>query len=249
MTIDLHNGDCLEIMKLIPDGSVDLILTDPPYNTTSCEWDNLIPFTEMWKELKRVIKPNGAIVLFSQQPFTSYLVCSNSKDFRYQFVWDKGYSTGFANANKMPLKKHEDICVFYSKLPTYNPQGLIAIKPKIKVRKKGGAGEVMGKNGTENKEYYQTATNYPTSIISTKKEKVFHPTGKAIAVLEYLIKTYTQEGETVLDFTMGSGSTMIACLNTNRKGIGIELDKQYFDIASKRITDHQATLESGFFIA
>ena len=150
--IDLKHGDCLELMKEIPDGSVDMVLTDPPYGTTACKWDSVIPFEPMWGQLKRVIKPNGAIVLFSQQPFTSYLICSNPKDFRYQFVWDKGYSTGFANANKMPLKKHEDVCVFYKKLPTYNPQGLIKIEPKIKVRKKGGAGEVMGKNGTENKE-------------------------------------------------------------------------------------------------
>ena len=196
----------------------------------------------MWEQLKRIIKPNGAIVLFSQQPFTSYLICSNPKDFRYQFVWDKGYSTGFANANKMPLKKHEDVCVFYKKLPTYNPQGLIKIEPKIKVRKKGGAGEVMGKNGTENKEYFQTATNYPTSIIRTKKEKAYHPTGKPVALLEYLIKTYTQEDETVLDFTMGSGSTGVACVNTGRKFIGIELDEHYFNVAEQRIKAAQNEL-------
>ena len=235
--IDLKHGDCLELMKDIPDGSVDMVLTDQPYGTTACKWDSVIPFEPMWEQLKRIIKPNGAIVLFSQQPFTSYLICSNPKDFRYQFVWDKGYSTGFANANKMPLKKHEDVCVFYKKLPTYNPQGLIKIEPKIKVRKKGGAGEVMGKNGTENKEYFQTATNYPTSIIRTKKEKAYHPTGKPVALLEYLIKTYTQEDETVLDFTMGSGSTGVACVNTNRKFIGIEKDDKYFEIAEKRIKD------------
>ena len=235
--IDLKHGDCLELMKEIPSGSVDMVLTDPPYGTTACKWDSVIPFEPMWEQLKRIIKPNGAIVLFSQQPFTSYLICSNPKDFRYQFVWDKGYSTGFANANKMPLKKHEDVCVFYKKLPTYNPQGLIKIEPKIKVRKKGGAGEVMGKNGTENKEYFQTATNYPTSIIRTKKEKAYHPTGKPVALLEYLIKTYTQEDETVLDFTMGSGSTGVACVNTNRKFIGIEKDDKYFEIAEKRIKD------------
>lgn len=239
--IDLKNGDCLELMKEIPSGSVDMVLTDPPYGTTACKWDSVIPFEPMWEQLKRIIKPNGAIVLFSQQPFTSYLICSNPKDFRYQFVWDKGYSTGFANANKMPLKKHEDVCVFYKKLPTYNPQGLIKIEPKIKVRKKGGAGEVMGKNGTENKEYFQTATNYPTSIIRTKKEKAYHPTGKPVALLEYLIKTYTQEDETVLDFTMGSGSTGVACVNTNRKFIGIEKDDKYFEIAEKRIKDAQCS--------
>lgn len=233
--INLMQGDCLELMKTIPDGSVDLILTDPPYGTTACKWDSVIPFDLMWDQLKRIIKPNGAIVLFSQQPFTSLLVCSNMKYFRYQFVWDKGYSTGFANANKMPLKKHEDICVFYRKLPTYNPQGLIEIEPKKKSRKIGGAGEVMGVNGVEGKLYYQKATNYPTTIIKTRKEKVFHPTGKPISVLEYLIKTYTQENETVLDFTMGSGSTGVACVNTSRSFIGIELDEKYFEIAKKRI--------------
>ena len=191
----------------------------------------------MWEQLKRIIKPNGAIILFSQQPFTSLLVCSNVKDFRYQFVWDKGYSTGFANANKMPLKKHEDICVFYKKLPTYNPQGLKEIEPKKKSRKKGGAGEVMGVNGVEGKTYYQKATNYPTTIISTKKEKVFHPTGKAVSVLEYLIKTYTKENETVLDFTFGSGSTGVAAKNTNRKFIGIEMEEKYFDIGVKRMQE------------
>ena len=191
----------------------------------------------MWEQLKRIIKPNGAIILFSQQPFTSLLVCSNVKDFRYQFVWDKGYSTGFANANKMPLKKHEDICVFYKKLPTYNPQGLKEIEPKKKSRKKGGAGEVMGVNGVEGKTYYQKATNYPTTIISTKKEKVFHPTGKAVSVLEYLIKTYTQEGETVLDFTFGSCSTGVAALNTNRRFVGVEMEEKYFDIGVKRMQE------------
>ena len=234
--IKLMHGDCLELMKTIPDGSVDLVLTDPPYGTTACKWDTVIPFEPMWAELKRIIKPNGAIVLFAQQPFTSLLVCSNIKDFRYQLVWDKGYSTGFANANKMPLKKHEDVCVFYRKLPTYNPQGLIKIEPKKNIRKIGRAGEVMGINSVEGKLYYQKATNYPTTIIKTRKEKVFHPTGKPISVLEYLIKTYTQEGETVLDFTMGSGSTGVAAKNLNRKFIGIELDEKYFEIAKYRIS-------------
>ena len=141
----------------------------------------------------------------------------------------------------MPLKQHEDICVFYSKLPTYNPQGLIKIEDKLKIRKNGGAGEVMGKNSVEGKEYKQTHTNYPKSIIQTKKEKTFHPTGKAVSILEYLIKTYTQENETVLDFTMGSGSTGVACINTNRKFIGIEKDDKYFEIAEKRIKDAQCS--------
>ena len=172
--LQLLFGDCLERMKEIPDGSIDLVLTDPPFGTTKCSWDSVIPFEPMWNELKRVIKPNGAIILFSQQPFTSLLVCSNVKDFRYQFVWDKGYSTGFANANKMPLKKHEDICVFYKKLPTYTPQGLKEIEPKKKSRKKGGAGEVMRVKHIIKKQQITQQQSYPQKKkkYSTQLEKL-----------------------------------------------------------------------------
>lgn len=232
----LMQGDCLERMKEIPDGSVDAIICDPPYGTTACKWDSIIPLEPMWEQLRRVIKPNGAIVMTSQQPFTSFLVVSCAKLFRYSWVWDKGYSTGFANANKMPMKGFEDVCVFYKKLPTYNVQNLLPIKHKIKSRIKGGAGEVMGVNGCEGKEYTQKYTNYPKGQISTKKEKVYHPTGKPVALMEYLIKTYTNKGDTVLDFTMGSGTTGVACKNLNRRFIGIELDEQYFKIAQDRIS-------------
>jgi site-specific DNA-methyltransferase (adenine-specific) len=240
--IKLLKGDCLELMKTIENGSVDAIITDPPYGTTACKWDSVIPFDLMWEQLNRIIKPNGAIVLTAQQPFTSNLIMSNTKNFRYNWVWDKGYSTGFANANKMPMKGFEDVCVFYKKLPTYNPQGLVKIEPKIKKRVIGGAGHVMGENGTEGKTYTTKYTNYPNGFIRTKKEKTSHPTGKPVALMEYLIKTYTNENETVLDFTMGSGSTGVACVNTNRNFIGIEQDENYFNIAEQRINETEYKL-------
>lgn len=195
----------------------------------------------MWEQLKRIIKPNGAILLMAQQPFTSVLVNSNLKMFRYCWVWNKGYSTGFQNANKMPMKKTEDVCVFYKSLPRYIPQGLISIKPKKRIRKSCGSGATFGgpAPGLEGKEYETKFTNYPSNIIETKKEKTFHPTGKSVALLEYLIKTYTLEGETVLDFTMGSGSTGVAAVNLSRDFIGIELDKDYFEIAKQRIEQAQ----------
>mgnify|MGYP003584912677 FL=1 len=227
-------GDCLERMKEIPDGSVDLILTDPPYQSTKCSWDSMIPFEPMWVELKRIIKPNGAIVMTASQPFTTTLIASNMKMFRYVWHWHKGYSTGFANCNKMPMKSFEDVCVFYKKLPTYNPQGLV---DSGKVNKRGSAQESMGKTGCVGGEYTQIKTNYPTDEIRTKKERTQHPTGKPVALLEYLIKTYTNEGETVLDFTFGSCSTGVACLNTNRKFLGIEMEEKYFDIGVKRMQE------------
>ena len=237
--IQLYNGDCLELMKNIPDGSVDLVLTDPPYGTTACKWDSIIPFEPMWEQLNRIIKPNGAICLFGSEPFSSALRMSNIKNFKYDWIWKKSYSTGFMNANKMPLKNTEAISVFYKMLPTYNPQGIIKINKKCN-RKRDKETTIYSNMGLKNGEYIQRFTNYPTNIISTdKKEKTEHPTQKPIALLEYLIKTYTNEGETVLDFTMGSGSTGVACINTNRNFIGIELDKGYFDIAEKRINEAQ----------
>ena len=250
MTINLHNGDCLEVMKSIPDGSIDCIITDPPYGTTACKWDSVIPFEPMWAELKRIIKPNGAIVLFGSEPFSSLLRCSNLKMFRYDWVWEKTVASNFAMSKKQPHKKHEIISVFYGKQCIYNPQ-MQAGKPYTDKREAERTGVSVGDGVNLKREpIINNGTRYPSSIQkhSNDTNNRFHPTQKPVALLEYLIKTYTQEGETVLDFTMGSGSTMIACLNTNRKGIGIELDKHYFDIASKRIADHQATLESGFFI-
>jgi len=243
-------GDCLEKMKEIPDGSVDMILTDPPYGTTACKWDSIIPLDAMWKQLKRIIKPNGAIVMTASQPFTSTLISSNMKMFRQSQVWDKKMPTGHLNAKKKILSRHEDIVMFSdSKFGhfTYNPQ-----KTKGKLRNKTPKrkaddyeGRVYGKvkHGGDN----FNADYYPTSILelsnANQRGKV-HPTQKPVALMEYLIKTYTNEGETVLDFTMGSGTTGVACVNTGRNFIGIELDEDYFHIACKRIEREtsQATL-------
>ena len=234
--VHLMLGDCLERMKEIPDGSVDMILADPPYGTTSCKWDSVIPLDKMWEQLKRIIKPNGAIVLFGSEPFSSFLRVSNIKMFRYDWIWEKEQGIGFANANKMPMKKHEVVSVFYKKLPKYCPQGLLPFSKKV-VRKETDVGEYMGKNGVSNTTYEQKYTNYPTSVLEFSRNKVgtVHPTQKPVALMEYLIKTYTQEGETVLDFVMGSGTTGIACKNTGRKFIGIEKDAGYFEIAKQRL--------------
>ena len=238
--IDLRLGDCLEVMKTIEDNSIDAIITDPPYGTTACKWDSVIPFDFMWEQLNRIIKPNGAIVLFSAQPFTSALVMSNPKMFRYDYTWDKKKLTGVLNAKKMPLRRHEDICVFYKKLPTYNPQKKYNGK-KTGIKKHIVNSENYSKTDKINT-YKDDGSRYPTSIIDSingvinnSKEKVKHPTQKPILLMEYLIKTYTNEGETVLDFTMGSGTTMVACKNTNRHGIGIEKEEKYFKIAKERI--------------
>ena len=226
----LYNGDCLELMKNIPDGSVDLVLTDPPYGTTACKWDSVIPFEPMWEQLKRIIKANRAICLFGSEPFSSALRMSNIKNFKYDWIWQKSNVMGFLNAKKRPLKETENISVFNSKI--YYPQGL-EINEKGK-NKRGKQTETLGKYELINKSKYK---NYPRTILQFKSERGFHPTQKPIALLEYLIKTYTNEGETVLDFTMGSGSTGVACINTNRNFIGIELDKGYFDIAKERIEE------------
>ena len=242
--IKLIKGDCLEKMKEIESGSVDLILTDPPYGTTACKWDSVIPFEPMWEQLNRIIKPNGAIVLFGGQPFTSLLGASNIGNLRYSWVWKKSRATGHLNAKKMPMKNIEDILVFYENLPTYNPQGVVECDIE---RHNSRSNSMRGKTteptstitgGIEFKAYKQTLTNYPRQIIEVASEgKTVHPTQKPVELLEYLIKTYTLENETVLDFTMGSGSTGVACVNTNRNFIGIEMDDNYFEIAKKRINE------------
>ena len=235
----IYNEDCLEGMKRIPDKSVDMILCDLPYGTTKNKWDSIIPLGKLWEQYERVIKGNGAIVLFGSQPFTTALNNSNTKLYRYEWIWIKNNSTGFQLANKRPMKKHEIISVFYNKQPTYNPQGL---QPYGKVNKRGS----MGDNWDEmsSNQYIQKYTNYPTQLLeySYDKEKL-HPTQKPVALFEYLIKTYTNEGETVLDNCMGSGTTAIACLNTNRNFIGFELDKEYFDMANERISKHKQELK------
>jgi DNA modification methylase len=228
----LMQGDCLERMKEIETGSVDAIIADPPYGTTACKWDSVIPFAPMWEQLKRIIKPNGAIVLFGSQPFTSALVMSNVKMFKYCWVWDKVNPTGHLNAKIRPMKKLEDICVFSKEKPAYFPQG-IHFYPRKKTRNAATNGaDCYGKHGNENISLWK---GYPTERIKIKNENGLHPTQKPGALLEYLIKTYTHEGETVLDFTMGSGTTGVAAKNTNRHFIGIEKDPDYFAIAQKRI--------------
>lgn len=232
MRVDLKCGDCLEIMKDISDKSIDMILCDLPYGTTKNKWDSIIPLNELWEQYERIIKDNGAIVLFSQMPFTAELVNSNLKLFRYEWIWKKENGTGFLNAKKMPLKIHENILVFYKKLPTYNPQMRTGFKPyKCK----------QGRHSTNYGAYEQghiTESNgerYPIDIIEFKKDTGLHPTQKPVALLEYLIKTYTNEGDVVLDNCMGSGTTGVACKKLNRNFIGIELDEKYFNIAKERI--------------
>lgn len=237
--IDLRQGDCLELMKEIPNKSVDMILCDLPYGTTACKWDTIIPFEPLWKQYNRIIKDNGAIVLFGSEPFSSQLRLSNLKNYKYDWVWDKVSVVGFANAKKMPLYNVEYISVFYKKLPTYNPQGIIKVNKLIKngsTHKTKSEKGITAINGGRFKESYkQEYTNYPKQILSFNREAGYHPTQKPVPLLEYLIKTYTNENETVLDNCVGSGSTGVACINTNRSFIGIELDKNYFEIAKNRI--------------
>lgn len=238
MQSKLYKGDCLEVMKQIPDGSVDAVITDPPYGTTQCKWDSVIDFGLMWEQLNRVIKPNGAVVLFGSEPFSSALRMSNIKNYRYDLIWNKIRAAGFLNANRMPLKQHENISLFYKKQPTYNPQKYID-KPYDKTKyngrhmKENVLGSYVSKISKNNGE------RFPKSILkfsqNWSRQQQIHPTQKPVPLMEYLIKTYTNENETVLDFTMGSGSTGVACVNTNRNFIGIEMDDNYFNIASERI--------------
>ncbi len=246
----LIQGDCLEIMAKIPDQCVDMVMTDPPYGTTACKWDSVIPFEPMWEQLKRIIKPNGAIVLMASQPFTSALIMSNVKMFKYCWVWEKSKATGHLNAKKRPLVKHEDIVVFYGKQPIYNPQDLV--KKKVPTVSKGNRGSKGAGSSGEcynlaQKDAIQVYTNYPLSIIqhNVDMKATYHPTQKPVALMEYLIKTYTNEGEIVLDFAMGSGTTGSACVNLNRKFIGIELDQTYFEIAKERVREAKnATIQT-----
>lgn len=231
----LMRGDCLEKMKEIPDCSVDMVLADPPYGTTACKWDSIIPLDPMWGQLKRVIKPRGAIVMTAAQPFTTTLIASNMTMFSYEWVWIKSKITGVLNAKRMPVRKHEQVLVFCSKKSTgtYNAQGLIK---KGTMTKQGGNSDNYGERNAGH--YMQEFTGWPRDVIDIKSEgKTVHPTQKPVALMEYLIKTYTNEGETVLDFTMGSGTTGVACANTGRRFIGIELDDDYYQIACDRIGD------------
>lgn len=232
--MQLFNGDCLEVMKSIPDASIDAIITDPPYGTTACKWDSVIPFDLMWEQLNRIIKPNGAIVLFGSEPFSSYLRMSNIKNYKYDWKWDKVIGSGFQVAKYKPMIRSEDVCIF----GTGGKVNYYPIKIKRDKPIKGYAVNNSLSNPLANSDKkVRTYTHKnPTNILEFKKVKgTVHPTQKPVDLMEYLIKTYTNENETVLDFTMGSGSTGVACKNLNRKFIGIELDKNYFEIAKKRI--------------
>lgn len=244
--IDLYHGDCLEVMKAIPDGSIDMVLTDPPFQITQCKWDKIIPFDAMWQHLRRITKQNAPMIFTASQPFTSMLVMSNLKEFKVEWIWEKAVGSNFATLKYQPMKEHESVLVFS------NGGGKTPYYPIKEPRKGSGSARMnYGHNGSKTGEAngsqnfkgwkegdYDKELRNPSSVQyfnNRESCRGLHPTQKPVALLEYLIKTYTQEGETVLDFTMGSGSTMIACLNTNRKGIGIELDEVYFEIAEKRI--------------
>lgn len=240
----LLNGDCLKLMAKLEPGSVDMVMADLPYGTTECAWDSIIPFDELWNMLRQVTKPGAAIVLTADQPFTSALIMSNIKEFRYCWTWVKEYTTGFMNANKMPLKNTEDVCVFYRQLPVYNPQGVK--HHEIQKHVKRGAvnadysdrgGGTYNATGVAHSEYKRSLAGYPKQTLSFgRDDKQHHPTQKPVALMAYLIRTYTNPGDVVLDPCMGSGSTGVACAMTDRKFIGMELDPAHFATAQKRVS-------------
>jgi len=248
--LKLYNEDCLIAMdRMIEDGvKVDAIITDPPYGTTACKWDSVIPFDLMWEQLKRVIKPDGAIVLFGSEPFSSALRMSNIKQYKYDWVWKKERGTNFLNFKYQPSKETENIMVFGNMATSYSKKGNLIYYPQMRegkayTQKQGFIGDAVArdKGSRENKKNIVTknkGTRYPSNLLEFSNEKGLHPTQKPLTLMEYLIKTYTNESETVLDFTMGSGTTGVACKNLNRDFIGIELDKDYFEIAKERIEKH-----------
>lgn len=245
----IYNMDCLEGMdKMIEQGiKIDAIITDIPYGTTKCKWDTIIPFEYMWERLKLLRKDTTPIVLFGSEPFSSSLRISNMKEYKYDWYWRKSRTNGFFNVRKMPLKDIETISVFYNKLPTYNPQGIEVYGKEIK-NSKGkldNSNHISGHNGGSLKtnNYIQPFTNYPKQVLDFQSvQRTLHPTQKPVELIEYLIKTYTNENDTVLDFTIGSGTTAIACINTDRNYIGFEMDSTYFDLANKRIEEHKSQI-------
>lgn len=253
---ELHHGDCLKLMPSIPDGSVDMILADLPYGVTANHWDSVIPMTELWEQYRRIVKPNGAIALTATQPFATDLIVAARDIFRYDLIWEKVKATGFLHANQMPLRKHESVLVFYNRLPTFNP-----------VKRAGGKPFHVKRRSTRNTSNYNSSydptaqlpnldgSRYPTSVLDVRYEAGFfnassngkrtiHPTQKPIALMEYLIRTYTNEGEVVLDNCMGSGTTGVAAVQCGRRFIGIELDPTYFAHASKRIEEKHLQIGS-----
>jgi site-specific DNA-methyltransferase (adenine-specific) len=240
-------GDCLEVMKQIPDKSIDMILCDLPYGTTACHWDTIIPFEQLWAQYKGIIKNNGAIVLTASQPFTSALVMSNIKMFKYEWIWDKLRGSGFNYARYQPMRQHENILVFYEKPPAYNSDGELYEKP-VTYKMAGTPSDSAHMTHTD-KDRITTATHHKkTSVIQFKKvnQNAVHPTQKPVALFEYLIRTYTNSGDLVLDNCIGSGTTAIACMRTGRNFIGIEQEQKYVDIANKRIEEEKENLKSLF---
>lgn len=231
----LYQGDCLEIMPRFDPKSVDMVLCDLPYGRTRNKWDTQIPLDKLWSELERIVKDNGVIVLFAQTPFDKQLGSSNPKMLKYEWIWVKKQGSGHLNAKKMPLKRHENILVFYKKLPKYHPQ---MAEGKAYTAQSGRASDNYGKQ--KSTLTVNNGTRYPTSILEFKSEKGMHPTQKPVALCEYLIKTYTDEGDTVLDCCMGSGTTGVASCKLNREFIGIEKEQQYFDLSLKRISESLA---------
>ena len=240
--VDLHLGDCLEILPTLEDNSVNLVLVDLPYGTTACKWDSIIPLDDLWKQYNRICKESGAMVFTAAQPFTTILAASNIQNFKYEWIWEKPQGTNPMNAKVMPLKSHENILVFYRKKPVYNPQmwqstpysGFKSDTAKI--------GEVYGKAQSRHRDNPE-GSRYPKTVLKFKQEKGLHPTQKPVGLMEYLIKTYTNPGDTVLDNTMGSGTTGVACVNTGRNFVGIESDEKYYSIAGERIASAEPVEE------
>ena len=244
--IELYKGDCLELMKNIPDKSIDMILCDLPYGTTACKWDTVIPFEPLWEQYNRIIKNNGAIVLFGSEPFSSKLRMSNLKMYKYDWVWDKITARGHLVAKYRPMQQTENISVFSKSKTNYYPIMIDRPSDKIQITRECKRTEIMGgtKKQMELKKYDKW---FPKTLLTFKTERGYHPTQKPVALLEYLIKTYTNEGEMVLDNCMGSGSTGVACVNTSRDFMGIELDENYFNIANERIKDAQKEMKRRLF--
>lgn len=231
--INLHRGDCLDILPTLADHSVDMVLVDLPYGTTICKWDSIIPLDKLWGQYNRICKEDGAMVFTAAQPFTSILVASNLRNFRYEWIWEKPQGTNPLQAKVMPLKSHENILVFYRKKPTYNPQMWYSTPYSGFSSDTSKIGEVYAQAQSKHRDN-PDGSRYPKTVLRFKQEKGFHPTQKPVDLMEYLIKTYTNEGDTVLDNTMGSGTTGVACVNTGRNFIGIESDEEYFNIAKER---------------
>lgn len=233
--VELYHGDCLTILPTLSDNSVDMLLVDLPYGTTACKWDSIIPLDKLWEQYNRICKENAAMVFTAAQPFTTVLASSNLDNFKYEWIWEKPQGTNPMNAKIMPLKSHENILVFCRKKPTYNPQMWYSTPYTGFVSDSAKIGEVYGKQQSKHRDNPE-GSRYPKTVLRHKQEKGLHPTQKPVGLMEYLIKTYTNEGDTVLDNTMGSGTTGVACNNTNRKFIGIERDREYYNIALDRLS-------------